>query len=162
MDERFKVLAFDAIAFARRIREQDVPAFLSFVEKNCSSEELATIRALVNSVSDGRSVKRATEPSGIFGTDVYEREIRAILSDVSFLPGKRDLLLLLRTIFGNIPEGLSKKGSRDALVDWAIRQITHASSAERVAKYRALRQLFLRKRDSSLQDWAEIITKPSS
>lgn len=162
MDDSFKVAAFEAILFARRIKSVDVSEFLRFVEKTCAPEEVATIRALVYAVIEKKpEQKRAAKQKFGAAQDVYAREIRAILSDVNFLPAKRDLLYCLRAVFGPVPDSLAKKGSRDAIVDWALRELSLGSESERHSKYRAIRQMFLKRRDSSLQDWADIFSKPS-
>ncbi|WP_146095199.1 hypothetical protein [Xanthomonas arboricola] len=162
MDEHFKALAFDAIMFARRIQEIDEKIFLRFVEKNCTSDDAASIRALVQAISPkvSRSKNNST-PKKAPEKDVYLLETRAILADLDFLPNRRDLLILVGAVFGEIPDFLAKKGSREAIIDWALRQMTRGAVKERQIRYRMLRQIFLRKRDSSLQDWADIISKPT-
>ena len=161
VDEQYKILAFDALAFARRLKSEDVSKFLQFVERNCSADELVVIRALVQAAASKKPLMRQlVVKRGAAEQDVYTREIRAILSDTEFLPSRRDLILLINAVVGDIPDGLVKKGSRDSIVDWAVKAVAGAADSDRQSKYRSIRQIFLRKRDSSLKDWADILSKP--
>lgn len=162
MEEVYKILMADAATLSSRIRQVNPIDFLRFVKENGSIDDFEIIELLVGLSNRGRE-RSIKEPSRNEKRerDIYAREIRAILSDNEFLPTKGDLLILLSAVVGEVPAGLAKKSGRDSVVDWAVRHISESPAAERQSRYRAIRQIFLRKRDSSLKDWAEILSKSS-
>lgn len=162
VDELYKILAFDAMTLLSRIRKVNTARFLDNVKKRGSVEEIVAVETILQAISQTTPpTKRPSSKSDAAEQDIYARELRAILSDTSFLPTKRELLLLLGATIGDLPGSLAKKASRDAVVDWAVRRIAESPPNERQLRYRSIRQMFLRKRDSSLQDWADILSKPS-
>ncbi|MCH6484884.1 hypothetical protein MMG85_15135 [Pseudoxanthomonas sp. LH2527] len=161
MDEQYEILGAEILLLIRKLAGVSRADFLSFVEEFYGREEAYRIRGVFLAAKRrSDAVQSFSEPASDRAWEIYSREIRAIISDTSFLPTKTDLLNFLDGIVGEIPDSLVRKAGRDAVVDWAVKRIANFPEKERKARYSSIRQSFLRRRDSSLSDWADILSKP--
>ncbi|WNG42863.1 hypothetical protein F0U60_01205 [Archangium minus] len=113
------------------------------------------------SVSPGSFVEPPREKTSINASvEVLTREFKAMLLDPSFLPTKAEVLALTRRVFGDSRTArMGGKESRQELVDRAIRMFKELEEEERRHAFQYIRNMYLRGRHSSLEQWSDIITK---
>lgn len=162
MEPDYKSLAAAISSVIERLSTVDLTSFLKFVQKNYPDDAASSIARFANcSRSEKKKARSKIQQNSDSETwGIYRREIQAILSDTSFLPGRGDVLRILEIVLNcEIPKSIEKKGSRDAVIQWGIRKLGEQPLDSRQAAYRVIRQAFLRRRDSSLGDWADILSK---
>jgi hypothetical protein len=112
-------------------------------------------------VVSGDLVEPPRERNPVSGSaDALTREFKAMLLDPLFLPSKGEVLVLLKKLFGDsITARMGGKESRQELVDRAVRIFKDLGEEERRQSFQYTRNMFLRGRHSSLEQWSDIITK---
>ncbi|WP_147451191.1 hypothetical protein [Corallococcus llansteffanensis] len=92
--------------------------------------------------------------------DSMTREFKAMLLDGTFASSKGELVEIFRKAFGGAsPLRVGNKDSKQELIERAVRSFKTMSPHERRQVFQQLRVLYLRNRQSSLEQWSEIITK---
>lgn len=162
MEEDYKNLAVEIANLLVRLRRVDIGRFLEFIRENYSDELAIRVEAMA-STAFPREKKIVPKTEGKLRSEweIYAPEIRAVLSDLTFLPTDEDLVSFLSTVLGvGRLRLLPRSDGREKIIDWALHKIGKLRPRERQLIYRNMRQMFLRRRDSSLSDWADILSKP--
>jgi hypothetical protein len=90
-------------------------------------------------------------------SDVESRELRAILQDTAFLETKADVQEFAVKHLAAIPFSIDSKDSRMAFVRRLVDGFNHLPDAKRSAAYKSARRVYMKGRQSNLDNWSSII-----